>query len=175
MNNLQGGLTELEGAILSEIHHRGASTAFKVRKAFQDSMSLEWRGSAGAVYPAIRRLTDRGVIDAVETSSGRRTSHLSLTLRGVKALEDWICDSHRAASVGLDPFRLRAGMWAQLSPARKDEAILALRRALEAEVVTMMDYMQTLDAVERPRIELAVSLQLSRLEWLDRHQHPTEL
>ena len=54
MNNRQGSLTELEGAILSEIHHRGASTAFKERKAFQESMSLEWRGSAGAVYPAIR-------------------------------------------------------------------------------------------------------------------------
>jgi len=172
MNNPQGSLTELEGAILSEIHHRGASTTFKVRKAFQDSMSLEWRGSAGAVYPAIRRLTERGVINAAEPNSGRRTSHLSLTPHGVTALEDWICDPHRAASVGQDPFRLRAGMWARLSPERKDQAILALRRALEAEVATMVDYMQTLDAVERPRIELAVSLQLSRLEWLGRHESP---
>lgn len=132
-------------------------------------MSLEWRGSAGAVYPAIRRLTDRGLIDAAQTGSGRRTSLLSLTLDGVTALEDWICDANRAASVGLDPFRLRAGMWAKLSAGRRDQAVLALRCALETEIATMQDYMLTLDAVERPRIELAVSLQVSRLEWLDRH------
>lgn len=167
MNNPQGSLTELEGAILSEIHHRAASTAFKVRKAFQVSMSLEWRGSAGAVYPAIRRLTARGVIDAAETGSGRRTSLLSLTPLGVTMLEDWICDPDRAASVGLDPFRLRAGMWDQIASGRRAEALLALRNALEAEVAAMRRYVVTLDPVERPRIELAIVLQLSRLEWLD--------
>ncbi len=167
MNNPQGSLTELEGAILSEIHHRGASTAFKVRKAFQISMSLEWRGSSGAVYPAIRRLTARGLVDAAETGSGRKTSLLSLTPEGVQALEDWICDAARAASVGLDPFRLRVGMWPRLSPERRAEALLALRQAVELEIATMRQYMLTLDPVEKPRMELAVSLHLSRLEWLD--------
>ncbi|MNS53601.1 MULTISPECIES: PadR family transcriptional regulator [Brevundimonas] len=167
MNILQGCLTELEGAILSEIHHRGASTAFKVRKAFQASMSLEWRGSAGAVYPAIHRLTARGVIDAAETGSGRRTNLLSLTPQGVAMLEDWICDASRAASVGLDPFRLRAGMWAQLPAKRRNEGLTALRRVVEAEVVAMQQYLLTLDPVERPRIELAIGLQISRLAWLD--------
>lgn len=170
MNNRQGSLTELEGAILSEIHHRGASTAFKVRKAFQQSMSLEWRGSAGAVYPAIRRLTERGAVMATETGSGRRTSLLSLTPMGVTALEDWICDPCRAASVGLDPFRLRSGMWGQLSEARRQQAIFALRRTLEAEIALMQTYMLTLDAIERPRIELAVDLQISRLDWLNSQQ-----
>jgi DNA-binding PadR family transcriptional regulator len=167
MNNRQGSLTELEGAILSEIHHRGASTAFKVRKAFQESMSLEWRGSAGAVYPAIRRLTDCGVIDAVETGSGRGTVLLSLTPQGVAVMEDWICDAERAASVGLDPFRLRSGMWDRLPPVRKAEAMAALRRTVEAEIAALRQYVVSLDPIERPRIELAINLQLSRLDWLD--------
>lgn len=112
MNNLQCSLTELEGAILSEIHHRGASTAFKVRKAFEASRSLEWRGSAGAVYAAISRLAARGLMVASQTDSGRQTKLLSVTPDGLTALTDWICDPHRAASVGQDPFRLRSGVGA---------------------------------------------------------------
>lgn len=130
-------------------------------------MSLEWRGSAGAIYPAIRRLTARGLVHAAETGSGRRTSLLSLTPEGVIALEDWICDAERAVSVGLDPFRLRTGMWPQLSPRCRAEALLAVRQAVENEIATMQRYILTLDAVEKPRIELAIGLQLSRLDWLD--------
>ena len=52
-------VTELEGAILSEIQHRGNHTAFQVRRAFQTSPSIEWSGSAGAIYPAIKHLLDR--------------------------------------------------------------------------------------------------------------------
>ncbi len=170
MNILQESLTELEGAILSEIHHRAARTAFKVRMAFQDSRSLEWRGSAGAVYPAIRRLTERGLIMSEATGSGRRTSLLSLTALGITTLENWICDLSRASSVGLDPFRLRAGMWSQLTRARREEAVPRLRQTIEDEIKSMETYMQTLDPVERPRIELAIELNLTRLRWLDKHE-----
>lgn len=170
MNILQESLTELEGAILSEIHHRSARTAFKVRMAFQDSRSLEWRGSAGAVYPAIRRLSARGLIISEPTDSGRRTSLLSLTPLGITSLENWICDLARASSVGLDPFRLRAGMWSQLTNSRRDEALPRLRQAIEDEIKSMEDYMQTLDPVERPRIELAIQLNLTRLHWLDKNE-----
>jgi len=37
-------LTELEGAILAEIHNGGHETAFQVRRAFANSLSLEWKG-----------------------------------------------------------------------------------------------------------------------------------
>ena len=46
-------LTELEGAVLTEIALRGNDTAYKVRRAFQLSPSVQWRGSAGAVSPTL--------------------------------------------------------------------------------------------------------------------------
>ena len=55
-------LTELEGAVLTEIALRGDDTAYKVRRAFQRSLSVQWRGSAGAVSPAIRRLVRSGLV-----------------------------------------------------------------------------------------------------------------
>ncbi len=166
MNNRQDSLTELEGAILSEVHHRGRSTAFQVRKAFQVSPSLEWSGSAGAVYPAIARLTASGLIRSEKTDAGRKTSLLSLTAEGEMRLNNWICDPARAASVGLDPFRLRAGMWSALSAPTRRAAFDALLRHIQKEIEELRARLTDLDAVERERIELAILLQQARLDWL---------
>ncbi len=167
MKNRQDSLTELEGAILSEIHHRGRSTAFQVRKAFQVSPSLEWSGSAGAVYPAIAKLTASGLILSERTDSGRKTSLLSLTAEGETRLNDWICDPARAASVGLDPFRLRAGMWGALAEPMRRTALKALHSRIREEIDELRARLVDLDAVERERIELAILLQQARLRWLD--------
>ena len=75
-------LTELEGAILSEIQHRGQKTAFQVRRAFAVSFSLEWKGSAGAVYPAVKRLEQRGFIQASVAQGGERHADSFADRRG---------------------------------------------------------------------------------------------
>lgn len=167
MNNRKDPLTELEGAILSEIHHRRRSTAFQVRKAFQISPSLEWSGSAGAVYPAISKMVISGLVNSESTSSKLKTRLLTLTPDGETRLNDWICDPERAASVGLDPFRLRAGMWDAIEPATRLRALGALRQRIESEIEALAALLPQLDAIEGKRIELAIVLQRSRLIWLD--------
>ncbi|ATQ41110.1 PadR family transcriptional regulator [Caulobacter mirabilis] len=167
MKSPGGELTELEGAVLSEIHHRNATTAFKVRRAFQVSPSLEWSGSAGAVYPAIRRLTAAGLIEARPTTSGRKTSLLALTAEGVARLADWICDARRAISVGLDPFRLRSGMWDFLDADRRQAALTEALAALNQELAFLADYLSRLDKVERRRVELSIVLQKARIAWIE--------
>jgi DNA-binding PadR family transcriptional regulator len=167
MNSRKDFLTELEGAILSEIHHRQRTTAFQVRKAFQVSPSLEWSGSAGAVYPAISKMVTAGLVTSEATSSKLKTRLLALTEDGKTRLNDWICDPERAASVGLDPFRLRAGMWDKIAPAIRRRAFEALRQRIESEIKALVAQLRELDAVEGQRIELAMVLQRSRLSWLD--------
>src|ERR1700739_3465834 len=112
-------LTELEGAILAEIHNGGHETAFQVRRAFAQSLSLEWKGSAGAVYPAVKRLRERRFIAASAARDGRGARPLRLTDAGKGALVEWACDAKLATSVGLDPFRLRAGVWTSLDGKRR--------------------------------------------------------
>jgi DNA-binding PadR family transcriptional regulator len=159
-------LTELEGAVLSEIHHRGNFTAFKVRRAFQQSPSTEWSGSAGAVYPAIRRLAKRGLLRLERLETARRSNRLSLTPEGVIALEGWATDIGRAIGVGLDPFRLRSGIWAHLAPARQREHLGNLLRALDEEIAATEAGLALLDFTERPRARLATLLQRGRREWV---------
>lgn len=160
-------LTELEGAVLTEIHHHGNHTAFAVARAFQRSMSAEWSGSAGAIYPAITRLTKRGLIMRSEARTGRKTRDLSLSQAGIDALAVWSCDAERAVGLGLDPFRLRAGLWRRLPAVRRDAQLEAVRTALRARLAELEVRAGEFDDLEQTAIQLAISLERLRLRWLD--------
>src|SRR5215472_5946571 len=90
-------LTELEGAALTVIHRLKSCTPYRVRLDFQQSRSREWSGSAGAVYPALRRLHARGLLKAQQTGEGRRSVNYALSKAGSEALTRWLTDVERAA------------------------------------------------------------------------------
>lgn len=101
-------LTDLEGAALAEIAKRGAATSYAVAQAFIRSPSEFWSGSAGAVYPMIKRLAARGLLTAMPGVAGRRPRlEYQLTAEGLESLHDWLLDSSRAAGLGFDPLRTR--------------------------------------------------------------------
>lgn len=160
-------LTELQGAILSEIEHRGSQTAFQVRRSFAESPSLEWRGSAGAVYPAVKRLERDGFIESVAIGDGRATRRLSVTASGRAAMLAWACDPARATSSGIDPFRIRAGIWAQLPEKKRREVLVSMRRQIESSIEYLAGFARNRDTIERVSVELSVYLQRMRLAWLD--------
>lgn len=159
-------LTELEGAVLSEIHDRGCKTAFQVKREFQASASMEWSGSAGAVYPAIRRLQANGLIDAEPMPGGRSAMALRLSPAGVAALHDWACNPNRAASVGIDPFRLRSGIWRTLDITRRRTALESTAKAIEQNLTVIEGNRDKLDPVEGARVDLSIELQRLRLRWI---------
>ena len=159
-------VTELEGAILSEIHHRGHNTAFQVRRAFQTSPSIEWSGSAGAIYPAIKRLRQHGLIHGEATQDRRSTVRLSLTAAGQQAVIAWACDPERSSSVGIDPFRLRSGIWELLSVEQRRSALQATADAIKANLAFLRDYQAGLDDVEAARVDLSARIQHVRLDWI---------
>lgn len=165
-------LSELEGAILSEIHHRGRQTAFKVRRSFATSPSLEWRGSAGSVYAAIGRLERAGLIESEVQQDRRGGRLLTLSEAGRRAMQGWACDATRAASVGVDPFRLRSGIWAGLPEDERGRLVETLRRTLAADIEQLKAYRRHDDAIERASLELAIRLQESRLDWLSQVSPP---
>jgi DNA-binding PadR family transcriptional regulator len=158
-------LSELEGAILTEIGHRGNDTSFKVRRAFERSPSSSWSGSAGAVYPAIKRLIASGLIDAQATGSGRGTRMLSVTPKGRAALQDWCVDPIAACALGADPFRLRAGLWAAMPAEARRQVYLAMLDGVRHEMKKLRDR-DDLDPVEATGNDLARQLQQMRAAWL---------
>ncbi len=162
------GLTELEGAILSEIEHRGHRTAFQVRRAFAESFSLEWRGSAGAVYPAVRRLEGEGLLAASEPAGGRKTRSLALTSIGREALSNWARDPLLSSSSGVDPFRLRAGIWSLLPEPERNALLSDVKAQIEHQIALIESHVSGLDPVEVIRVELALEHQRDRLRQIER-------
>jgi DNA-binding PadR family transcriptional regulator len=161
-------LTELEGAALSVINGLGACTPYQVRQNFLSSRSREWSGSAGAVYPAIRRLHAGGLLRALQTDDARRSVRFSLSAVGRKAFEGWMKDVERASGSGLDPFRCRADHW-DLLPAIDRRALLrALRRKLEQRLEVLAAVSDHPDTPERRALSLEVELHKTRLRWLER-------
>ncbi len=154
--------------MLSVINGLGSCTPYQVRQNFLSSRSREWSGSAGAVYPAIRRMHAGGLLRAQKTEDGRRSVRFSLSAAGRRAFDAWIKDVERACGSGLDPFRCRADQW-DLLPAIERRALLqALRRKLEQRLATLGDLLERPDIEERRALVLEIELHKTRLRWLER-------
>jgi DNA-binding PadR family transcriptional regulator len=166
MTKSRAGLTELEGAILSVLVRAPSATAYRVRQVFRASSSAEWSGSAGAVYPAIRRMTAGRLISERAESDGRGTHTYELTRAGKEAYERWLCDVARAIGPGMDPFRTRAPLWRSLSPSTQRKLAKDLKVELDAQRATLVRTLNKLDAGDEVTARLHIALLELRLKWL---------
>jgi DNA-binding PadR family transcriptional regulator len=159
-------LTELEGAILSAVRRGNGITAYRLRQAFLASPSMEWSGSAGAVYPAMRRLTAAGFLDPKPSGDQRGTAHYRLTAAGGRALFSWASDVARAVSAGMDPFRSRAPEWLVLTPRQRGPLLREIEKALNARCSALEQKIAASGPIEREQASLEFDLQRVRLRWL---------
>jgi DNA-binding PadR family transcriptional regulator len=162
-----GLLTELEGAVLTEVGHRGNTTAFKVRRAFELSGSASWRGSAGAVYPAVKRLIAGGFLESQPIAGRRGGNRLKLSATGRGALRSWALDFEQASDSGFDPFRLRAGLWLKLPKKELARHLDFLEQAVICEIARLRIYAEGQDEIESAELDLAFRVHELRLRWIN--------
>ncbi len=135
-------LTELEHCVLGVIWHNGPMTAYEVASGFSASLSPYWSGSAGAIYPLVKRLQKRGLIKAeLRAWNGSRKAMLTATGDGEKALRSWLEPPlpDDAGATSFDPIRTRLFFLDVLPAARRElfldeaERVIAvqLQRAME--------------------------------------------
>jgi DNA-binding PadR family transcriptional regulator len=131
-------LSELEAAVLGLVWSDGPCTAYAVRRTVQNSLSTQWSGSAGAVYPVVARLEQRGLIHSRDQATGQRRSQaLEITTRGSRVLADWLRPPIDPDSLGIppDPLRVRLRFLELLSPADRttflNEAIAAVETTVD--------------------------------------------
>jgi DNA-binding PadR family transcriptional regulator len=163
-------LTELEGTLLGAIKKRGAVTGYRLRRMFLDSPSLEWSGSAGAIYPAIRRLAKAGLVRAGRVGDGRGGRRYGLTAKGKRALAVWLCDANRAVSPGIDPFRGRAGLWSTLTASRRKALMRSIVKLLQARCAALTVELIHMDEMSRRQAQLELELHKMRLSWLGKQK-----
>lgn len=102
-------LSDLEGAALAVVVRLGSATAYAIARDFADSPSEFWSGSAGAVYPMVKRLVSAGLlaVDPAFPPSKRGGIHYQVSPAGKAAMTGWLLDVDRASGMGFDPLRSR--------------------------------------------------------------------
>jgi DNA-binding PadR family transcriptional regulator len=115
-------LSELERCVLGVVGLDGPCTAYAVRKVFLESPSVHWSGSAGAIYPLMRRLEGAGLLrSAPEPGSKRGARRYRLTAAGRRRLRDWLTPPvGEAVRFDFDPLRLRVRFLGALAPAARE-------------------------------------------------------
>lgn len=164
--------SELEGFVLGLIWRLGRCSPYELRRHMQASPSSQWSGSAGAIYPLIRRLEGHGLVRSKAQNTGKRERReYELTAHGFAALRSWVGPplAEEAVTVAHDPLRSRARFLDVLSPGERKAWIAAARAALD-EVERRVREWDTEFGDERGAAVMTASGELdvqSRREWLD--------
>ncbi len=107
---MKDGISRLGYALLGLLQSR-PSSGYALRKIFSSTAMNTYSDSPGAIYPALQRLEQQGLIrGSIEESSGlRRRQMFRLTPQGLAALKQWINRPVLRADVirGLDEVMLR--------------------------------------------------------------------
>lgn len=166
-------LSELELAILGIVLKRAPCTAYLVAREFSGSPSSHWRGSAGAVYPAVSRLRRLGLLRQQRAKRlGRPCQLFSLTEKGHQSIRDWLTPPLplAAAAHTHDPVRTRSFFLKALPPAQQRaflvDALSQLQAQLPALEAEVERYRQCGDWFSEHAQRGCLYVLKARLAWL---------
>lgn len=166
-------LTEHEGMLLALVVRSQPVRPYQVYKMFEDSPVTSINSSKGQIYPAIRRLKEKGLLTSLQVGgNARKVEELSVTKKGTQAAAAWIMqirDSH----INLDdPLRTRVLSFDLLDREQKIAWITdakALVRARREEVAAFNARVDVpyQDFAYRSTIEML----RVKMDWLDELLH----
>jgi DNA-binding PadR family transcriptional regulator len=168
------GPRELEAVVLGLLATDGPATPYAVRQYFLRSPSPTWSGSAGAIYPLIRRLRRRGLVATESSRTGKRRSDTCrITPAGRRALREWLLEEAGAHVVGVppDPLRVRVAFLSTLAPHERRAVIAdAVGRAREHLKEIARDLAARRTSGDRPGGQVArgaLLMMRARVRWLE--------
>ncbi len=160
MNRIMAATTTLGFALLGLLH-KEARSGYDLRKIFQTTPMGHYSSSPGAIYPALRRLGQRGLITgSVDRSQPLRPRKMFQPTRlGTKALKEWLARPITGDDVvfRLDELLLRFAFMEHLdSPEATRQFLRSLVRELESYVKELELHHQALPQAPTPHGALAL-------------------
>ncbi len=161
-------LTELEAHVLAQICVHQPVSAYEVMKALARSPVSTLSGSTGAIYPIVKRLRERGLVEATPVEgSPRKTETLSCTPAGRRAAARWVGSVSDADLLPHDPLRSKILFFSLLTKTEQVRFLLEAGRALDAKLGEIEAFAR---AHEGAHLDLAnagaIATTRSRREWL---------
>ena len=166
-------MTELEGTVLGVIWSREPITAYGVMQRFLASPTRGWSSSAGAIYPAIKRLIREGLVQSTpEPGDKRSTRQLTLTSKGKSALCKWLLELEEwMGGAVVDPVRTRINYIGALPRAQQLALVENARTNARAALEELDGFVPDPTAHEPLGLEIASRGARAdveaRLAWLD--------
>ena len=162
-------ITEHEGMILALVLRQQPVTAYQLFRMFEQSPVTSINSSKGQLYPAIRRLRERGLLDARKVAGdGRKSEELSVTEAGVAAVKEWTRDIGATHIVLDDPLRTRILSFDVLSREERLEWIARAKALVKQRRAIVDEYNSSVDV---PYQDFAYSSVVGtlrlKMEWLD--------
>jgi len=166
-------LSELEGAVLGLLARQGRLSAYAIRKEFERSPTSNWSASAGAIYPLVKRLIKRELIEeAPVEGDGRKTRRLAITGAGHRALGAWVGSEDPAIfGPSADPLRARGFALLILSPAEQHQRLSMWRTNTASKLQALHEERAEDDEARSTGLDLvnygAIKELEARLNWID--------
>ena len=164
--------TDLEAAVLGILCRDGPCTTYAVRRHFLDSPAPRWSGSAGAIYPLVRRLESAGLLVSKPGASGKRSRRdYRITRSGLAVLRRWLRSSSPADSaLPHDPLRTRMQFLEALPAAAATAFVTEVLETLTEQLASLERRSRRGDEgcsrFERFADRNAVLLTRARIRWL---------
>ena len=166
-------LSHLAYIALGVVSEEQPCTAYAVMRLFQKSSSTYFSGSAGAIYPLLKRLEAVGLVKAQRSKAGSRTRrHFTLTAAGKSALKKWLCAPIPAEDVDftVDLLRARVFFFDALSKRDRMKFVTNARELIEERIVKEREQLSALSGIanrfERLATRSAILADQGRLKWL---------
>ena len=150
-------------------------TSHGIRARFLQSRSSHWSGSAGAIYPLMSKLTERGFLAVEETRRGSRARRAyTITPAGTKELRRWLGPplAPWIASVTFDPLRTRMAFMGVASAPKQEVMLEEAIALLETELIELRRERKELTGQDQFWEEMAaegcLAITQARLRWVRR-------
>lgn len=161
--------TEHEGMLLALILRQEPVTAYQLFRMFEHSPVTSINASKGQLYPAIRRLRERGLIEARKVAGdGRNSEQLTITKLGREAVRCWTRDIEPAHIVLDDPLRTRILSLDVLTREERLEWVARAKALVKQRRAIVEEYNSSVTVPYQDFVYASVvdALQL-KMEWLD--------
>lgn len=170
MSSQPANLTDHEGTFLSLVLRIQPTTAYQVTKVYEDSPVSNFNTSKGKIYPLIRRLEERGLLEKREVPGDRRgTEELFCTEAGKAAVRVWVLQIRDSHVLLDDPLRTKVQSFSLLTRDEQVAWIMEAKQRLLDKLAELDSYRKEVDVPYKDFLhDNAVQATRARMDWLDR-------
>lgn len=170
MADVEYDLTDHEGTFLSLVLRIQPATAYQVARIYEDSPVSNFNTSKGKIYPLIKRLVARGVLEKRGVpGDGRGAEQLICTAAGKEAVRKWVKQIRSTHLLLDDPLRTKVQSFELLSKDEQIAWIVEVKELLHGKLAELEAYRQEVDVPFKDLLhDNAVQSVRMRMDWLDR-------